>query len=306
MSRSNLHQHERDFLHALEEIESYKIAAGDYEFVELKSVCEKIGIEIAHGLQIARSLARKRMIILDRARGDYLVKSRTGHIIRSIYFTTTSIQRRLVRDVADLKYLRFIKQIPQLSIPLTKKENIDAIIECINPPYEPERGILESAISSVASKYPMLSAFQFSTVKKILNLLNKRKGENSLVIVAETGAGKTLAYQLPLILWILSKKARAYIEKVAAKDNLSLNCSALLIFPRNVLAKDQYDELVELCWRINEAKFPLYCNSGTRRADSGNNIKYNKPQTRRTIDKRRKRFGKKHGGLFHDGYYAGN
>jgi len=254
MSSNNIPQHEREFLRALEEIESSRIAAGNYDFVELKSVCKKIGTDITSGLQVARSLARRRMILLDKASGDYLVKSRTGHIIRSIYFTTTSIQRRLVRDVADLKYLRFIKQIPQLSVPLTKKEIIDAIVECINPPYEPERGILESAISAVASKYHMLSAFQFSTVKKILNLLNKREKGSSLVIVAETGAGKTLAYQLPLLLWILSKKAQIYIErKVAVKNNLPSNCSALLIFPRNVLAKDQYDELVELHGRITDS-----------------------------------------------------
>jgi len=251
MSGNVLNKYERIFLRVLEGIESSKIATGDYEFVELKSVCKKIGADITSGLQIAKSLARKRMILLDKATGNYLVKSRTGHIIRSIYFTTTSIQRRLVHDVADLKYLRFIKQIPKLSVPLTKQESIDAIIGCINPQHEPERRILESAISAIASRYPMLSAFQFSTMKKILNLLNKKEKGNSLVIVAETGAGKTLAYQLPLFLWILSKKARIYIEKaVAVKDNSLSNCSALLIFPRNVLAKDQYDELVELHGRI--------------------------------------------------------
>ena len=251
MSGNALNEYERNFLRALEEIESSKIATGDYEFVELKSVCKKIGVDITSGLQIAKSLARKRMILLDKATGNYLVKSRTGHIIRSIYFTTTSIQRRLVRDVADLKYLRFIKQIPKLSVPLTEQDNANAIIKCISPQYGPERRILELAISAIASKYPMLSAFQFSTVKKILNLLNGKEEGNSLVIVAETGAGKTLAYQLPLFLWILSKKARTYIEKAVAVNNgFSLNCSALLIFPRNVLAKDQYDELVELRERI--------------------------------------------------------
>jgi superfamily II DNA/RNA helicase len=254
MSGNNLHQLERDFLRALEEIESSRVAAGDYKFIELKSVCEKIGVDITYGLQVAKSLAKRRMILLDKAKGDYLVKSRTGHIIRSIYFTTTSIQRRLVRDVVDLKYLRFIKQIPRLSVSLTKKETIDAIIEFINPPHEPERRVLETAISAVASRYPMLSIFQFSAVKKILNLLNTRENGNSLVIVAETGAGKTLAYQLPLLLWILHKKAQIYIEKDAIeKNSLPLNCSALLIFPRNILAKEQYDELVELNMRIADS-----------------------------------------------------
>lgn len=73
------------------------------------------------------------------------------------------------------------------------------------------------------------------------------------MIVAETGAGKTLAYQLPLLLWILNKKINAYFKKKASSDkNATPNCSALLLFPRNVLAKDQYDDIVALSANLND------------------------------------------------------
>jgi hypothetical protein len=252
MSEEILTDQEREFLWTLEEIESILIATGCYDFVKLKDLCNRINMDFSQALDLARSLAKKRFVLLDYSSGDHLIKSRIGSVIKSVYHTTTLVQNRYVRDVSDLRYLRFIKQIPKLSIPLNKKEIMDSLLTYLENREDPVKNILESAVSSIASRYLMVSAFQLTAAKKILELLSKKEG-NSLVIVAETGAGKTLAYQLPLLLWILNKKLKAYFREGSIKRaDKVINCSALLLFPRNVLAKDQYDELIDLNARLSD------------------------------------------------------
>ncbi|MDH5690998.1 MAG: DEAD/DEAH box helicase, partial [Candidatus Bathyarchaeota archaeon] len=254
MNGQNLTPQERDFLWALEEIEARQVAMGDLDcFVELQEVCRGLSLELSQGLELARSLARRRLLLLDRSTGTDIVKSKVANIIRSLFHTTTLVQNRLVRDVSDLKYLRFIKQIPQLTISLQEREMRESLLAGLDSKPSPKRNVVESGIRAIASRYLRVSAFQLSATQEILELLGKKKHNQSLVIVAETGAGKTLAYQLPLLLWVLSKKMKAYLKrKSGSKTDLAVNCSALLLFPRNVLAKDQYDELVDLSARLSD------------------------------------------------------
>lgn len=250
--KKGLTDRERDFLWHLEEAESIQIAMGSHEFIKLEDLCERIKLDFTQALEIARSLSRKRFLILDYSSGQYLVKSRTASIIKAIYNTTTLVQNRFVRDVSDLKYLRYTKQIPKMSIPLSNADTINSFLTYLVNKDGTTKNVIESALLSISLRYPTLSAFQLAATKKILELLNRKEG-NSLVIVAETGAGKTLAYQLPLFLWILSKKMTLYLCR-GSIDNLNnaINCSAILLFPRNVLAKDQYDELIQLNALIND------------------------------------------------------
>lgn len=254
MNGRNLTPQEQDFLWTLEKIEARQVAMGDYDsFVELQVVCRETGLELSQGLELARTLARERLLLLDRSTGSDLVKSKVANIIKSLFHTTTLVQNRLVHDVSDLKYLRFIKQIPQLTISLDGKETRESLLVCLSSKPGPERNVIESGIRAIASRYFNISAFQLSATQEVLELFGKKKDNQSLVIVAETGAGKTLAYQLPLLLWILSKKIKAYLEKKSgSKTDITVNCSAILLFPRNVLAKDQYDELVDLSARLSD------------------------------------------------------
>jgi superfamily II DNA or RNA helicase len=253
MNNAVLTGQEREFLWCLEEIESFQIAIGRHDFIELEDFCNRMKLDLAQALNLARSLAKKRFLILDHSSGNYRVKSRIGSVIKSIYHTTTLVQNRFVRDVSDLKYLRFVKQIPKLSIPLNKKETLNSLLTYLIDKDDLAKNILESAVISIASRFPTVSAFQLTAAHKILELLSKKEG-NSLVIVAETGAGKTLAYQLPLLLWILNKKMKMYLYRsFGNRLNKILNCSALLLFPRNVLAKDQYDELINLNAGLNDS-----------------------------------------------------
>jgi len=254
MISAQLNQSERSFLWALEKIEAGQIAGGEYDgFVKLETVCSQEKTDSIKGLQIAQSLARKRMLLLDFSTGEYLLKSKAASIIKSLYHTTTRVQRRLVHDVSDLKYLRFVKQIPQQKIPLGEKETIDIILDAIGLEAGVEQDVIECGIQAIASQYEKLSGFQLSSAQAILSLLNGKKDSPSIVIVAETGAGKTLAYELPLLLWILNKKIKAYLHKKSGeKAHEAMNCTALLLFPRNVLARDQYDELSAISTKINE------------------------------------------------------
>jgi superfamily II DNA or RNA helicase len=253
MNRSNLTSQERDFLWALEKIESRKIALGDHTFVDLQTVCHQSGLGSSEGLELAESLMRKGFLLLDRSTGNGLLKSKMANIAKTLFHTTTLVQHRFVHDVSDLKYLRFIKQIPKLTISLDDGEIIDTILTSLDAKQGFEHDIIELGIHAIASRYPKISAFQYSGVQEILRRLSKKIDNQSLVVVAETGAGKTLLYQMPLILWVLNKKIKTYLErKTVGKNKLISNCSALLLFPRNVLAKDQYDELISLSTRVSD------------------------------------------------------
>lgn len=253
MSEIDLTAQERGFLSTLEKIEAREIALGNYDsFVELQVVCQQAGLDLPQGLEIAGRLARRRLLLLDRSTGADLLKSKMASIIKSLRHTTTRVQNRFVHDVSDLKYLRFVKQIPELTIFLDKKETSDSLIACLGSKPGPEQDIIESGIQGIASRYSKVSAFQLSVSQEILTLLGRKKDGPSVVIVAETGAGKTLAYQLPLLLWVLNKKVKAYLGRSTGKGSATVNCSALLLFPRNVLAKDQYDEITALSSRLSD------------------------------------------------------
>ncbi|MCW4003435.1 MAG: DEAD/DEAH box helicase [Candidatus Bathyarchaeota archaeon] len=245
---------ESDFLRTVESIEAVRIAHGEYdEFVPLDVICSKLGIDESQGFLIASTLASRRLLLLDVSTGQNLVKSKVGHIIKALYHTTTSIRGSFVRDVSDLKYVRFTKQIPQKTIPLDKRETIDALVELMNLEFGTERDLIEKVLIALAGRFAKLSGFQLLSTKSILSMLASKSKNNSLVIVAETGAGKSLSYQLPLLLWTLIKKNRAYQVDPAKQATPTVNLTALLLFPRNVLAEDQYGELMELTDRLNGA-----------------------------------------------------
>lgn len=248
-----LSSQERDFLRILEGLEARRIASGDFDsFLELQDVCQEIGITATQGRTLTQQLARKRYLILDRTTGVDLITSKIASIIKFLFYTTTRVRRSFVRDVSDLKYLRFVKQTPEFIIPLnltTEGMNTrEQLFESLDLNQGPSRNVIDSGIVSLAERYPKISKFQFYATNEILQLLSKKKSTQSLVLVAETGAGKSLAYQLPLLLWILKKKLRAYFT---TKD--AINCSAILVFPRKVLAKDQYDSIMSIVERLNRA-----------------------------------------------------
>jgi hypothetical protein len=82
---------------------------------------------------------------------------------------------------------------------------------------------------------PTLSAFQLRSTASILTALNSPSPRAGVVVTAGTGSGKTLAFYLPLFAWLA--------------DNVQPNSgktTALALYPRNELLKDQLQTLVGL------------------------------------------------------------
>lgn len=242
---------EKDFMDILEKFEARQFAMGNIDdFVEIEIIADAMKLEYPSALKVANNLAKKRCLLLDRSTEKDLVKSKLGNIVKSLFYATTRARNRFIRDVSDLKYLRYMKQIPTYSVYLDNQQTRKKILDCLKANSGFQKDVIEAALLAIASIYPKVSSFQISSAQEILNLFCENSNE-SLVITAETGAGKTLAYQLPLLFWILNKKIKVYLKEKTGADS-KLNCSALLLFPRNVLARDQYDELVSLSNKLNE------------------------------------------------------
>jgi DEAD/DEAH box helicase domain-containing protein len=237
---------ERLFLATLENIECRKIAMGDYNsFTEIDSVNELLDIEKSRGLDLAHNLEHAGLLLIDRSTGTDLVISRTAHIIKTLSNSTMRGRiQKPVHNISDVKYLRFTKQTPRPSIPLLDEKINKLIMIDLLVDQGLSKDIVDACIKAVSSQYSKLSTFQLSSTRTLLQLLTQKEFGRSLSIVAD---------QFPLIIWIINKKIKAYL---AAKNHgdakFNVNCSALLIFPRNVLAKDQFDDLSSLCSIVNE------------------------------------------------------
>ncbi|GAA1546983.1 protein DpdJ [Kribbella lupini] len=82
---------------------------------------------------------------------------------------------------------------------------------------------------------PTLSAFQQRSTASILTALNSPNPRAGVVITAGTGSGKTLAFYLPLFAWLTDN-----VQPQSGKT------TALALYPRNELLKDQLQTLVGL------------------------------------------------------------
>ncbi len=251
MNRS-LPPFEFGFLSTLESIESESIKVGRFDdWVDLSTVAKKLGLDYENTKTTALQLFNKGELIFDRSTGKDLVKSKTANVIKNLYHLTTRVQRRDVRDVSDLKYIRFIKQIPKQNVPLSDAEIKNSIIKNLGCRTLQEEKIIRAALEAIGSTFENISDFQKDAIQTIVTRLANKEKKRSLVVQAETGAGKSLAYQVPLILWVLLKKSRAYFSSRKMKPTSSP--TAILLFPRNVLAKDQFDSLTELMGGVNRS-----------------------------------------------------
>ncbi len=243
---------ETHFLEILETLESQRIAAGNYDdWVELQDLAERLQVNSDKASALATQLFQRHLLILDQSRrGKLLVRSKTASIVKDLYRLSTQVQRLDVRDVSDLKYIRYVKRIPKVVIPLASNQTIGEFKEALDCEGGEEEKVIAAAIESVSSLYANLSPFQVRAALSICRALSRKSYMRSLVIQADTGAGKSLAYQLPLMLRILQKKTRAYFSSA---ETPKLSTTGLLLFPRNVLAKDQYDGLNELASAANRS-----------------------------------------------------
>lgn len=234
-----------DVLSKLEEIEMRNCNRGLFVFVPEKQLTQETNLKVRELRRILNRLSSNRLIIWDK--GTDTVRSRIGHVLFNLFMSRVVRRTGEQRNVADCKYIRFVKRIPEYMIPLRSTDTLkklDRILSFVR--LERKYGkVVSSSISALARRYPKLSRFQFKGTQQILNCLSRRASTRSVVIVADTGAGKTLAYQLPILLWILRKKLKVYPRR-------SVNCTAMLVFPRNVLAQDQYESISSAARRIEQ------------------------------------------------------
>lgn len=263
IDESSLSEKESRILDIIYNIEETKIKIGSFEFIPDNLILKESYIDKDSLISILESLKSKKQIILIDNQATptegyepvikYLVRSRIGHIIWCLYNSKqiTNFQREDWQpNVADLKYIKFNKEIPVRNIPLSDllhDSQFKQIIELDDLNLK-SGGLMKEIIEKLAKKYS-ISNFQYKTTIEILNKLKNRtetsKAEG-LVVVAGTGAGKSLAYQLPLIIWSLAKKITKHNEaKKSPNSKLWTSCTGLLLFPRVVLASDQLQSFSE-------------------------------------------------------------
>ena len=237
---SLMNEEEKSILSVLERLEMEQASMGIFEPVSIDRLAAEVKHSIDEVRRIIISLLKKRQVIYQQE--NDLVRSRIGHIVKCLFLSRYHSRRNPqgTRNISDLKYIRYVKQIPKYVEPLSgelRNQLIEILGGSENSFFQ---RILTNVISSVATRFPKLSIFQRKASLSILSALRSPSQGNSLALVADTGAGKTLAYQFPLVLWIVAKKLQRYIKKEQR------NTTAILIFPRNVLAQNQLEEIREL------------------------------------------------------------
>ena len=244
---SDIQERHNEVLRKLEEIEAQNATVGVFEFITSEKLSKASGIEETELVDILRLLQDKRMIVWDKNAG---VRSRTAHILFCL-LNSEQLSRTQPpqRNVADLKYIRYVKQIPRYVVDLNDasvRSKFDEILNFSDLESQSAR-IVSAALSALSARFPEVSQFQLRAASQALRMLANPSSDSSLVLVADTGAGKSFAYQLPLFIWILAKKMRAYLNR-----HKNVNCSALLVFPRTVLAEDQSEVLISLAQLVEQ------------------------------------------------------
>jgi DEAD/DEAH box helicase domain-containing protein len=242
----NLSPLEQTVLSALEELEAEAEAKATPDFVPVDRIATRSGVSSNDLEDALATICSKRLAIWDKQVG---VRSRVGHILHCLRNSEALSRKGPQRNVADLKYIRFVKQVPKLSIPLGEESTQEAIDQVLHfrEIEQASFGVVSAAIVALSTRYEKISKFQMNSTLTILKMLQTRGSSEGLVIVADTGTGKSLAYQLPLLIYILTKKLRTYLE-----GNKLTNCSAMLLFPRVVLARDQRETFLELGKLVGE------------------------------------------------------
>ena len=173
------------------------------------------------------------------------VRSKIGNLIYNLYkLKTRSRTGEPEINTADIKYIRHEKKRPIRNIPLRTILQDKSISNSLGyqDNNETHNVLLKNCVNKLAATdYPSISLFQQNAIREILEKISMGKtSAEGLGIVADTGTGKSAAYQIPLILWILHKKCNLYfsLKKKGVKIPKG-TCTALLLFPRNVLNQDQ-------------------------------------------------------------------
>ena len=235
---------------------------GQPKFVTNLDIQNKTGLDESVVLIGIEGLNREEFMVFDNIlqinpdpKIKFFIRSRTYHTIWTLYKSTNRTRSNIESDVADYQYVRHIKRSPKYSNNLHdifSNSDVAKIIDHKSKPLLDK--VIDNIIKSTTIPYTAISNFQLNSTIKILKNL-EANDPGSIVIEAGTGFGKSWAYQFPLLLWILNKKIKKLNDLRQNKirpDELHVNCSALLIFPRITLADDQLSSISKAIDVINE------------------------------------------------------
>jgi len=239
---------EDELLETIERLEADRIAAGCYGFLNVGEIVSSSNRSRQEIEDLLEELSEDRQVLYQP--GLNQAKSRTGHILRSLYHSRYHSQQnqRGTRNVSDLKYRRVTKTQPRREIDFDDNVRED-IRELADIDGDLANEIFSAVLDAISDpdQFEYLSEFQQDAITDIFAQLQEEEEiDSDFTIVADTGAGKTICYQLPLILHIIAKKLAGTSR---------FDCSettALLIFPRTMLAEDQYETFSDLCETIHE------------------------------------------------------
>ncbi len=240
-------------------------------FITNVQIAKGTGLSETEVIDVITELAqneKNEFIIFDNTLGisadeniQFFVRTRIYHIIWTLYRSASRTRSNPPKfNIGDYQYLRHVKRRPKQS------ENLEDVFndEEIKKNFDyPKNDLFNKVIAHIKinTNFKKISNFQKKSTVKILKNLELRKKPRGIVLVAGTGAGKSFAYQFPLLLWILNKKFKKFDEfrkGYIKESDLHVNCTGLLIFPRNALAQDQFESISYLIDIINEeiCKFP--------------------------------------------------
>lgn len=223
-------------LNALEDVEARLINFGVFEvWTDIGTLAETCSISKRQASQIVRRLAEHgHLMITDSDR----IRSRMAELARE----TRYVKQRFSRNDSDkrpflVRALRVElkeRNKPVRNRPLSEIENL--VIESLGGAEH-----LESSLAAMGTmlrarwgQNPHLAGFQERSMKEVLSAWIGRSRDTSFVITADTGAGKTEAGALPLLL------GAAIDAKRGVKGT-----RAVLIYPRIRLMENQAQRLVE-------------------------------------------------------------
>jgi hypothetical protein len=179
---------------------------------------------------------------------DWLFRSRIAEMVRLVSKVRQRVvgsvqeQRRHRADrsprlVHDLKYEVQERQAPERNLPVT------SLTQILTRSQENE---LQQVATILEALFPIgFSGFQQRSFHHIVNhiLLKPRRGElRGAVITANTGAGKTYAFFLPVLAYCMVEKG------LRGRPGVKTIC----LYPRVALSENQLEDFVRLIYRANQ------------------------------------------------------
>ena len=247
--------------------------------------------EISHALRLLRETESIVLLDTDPDRPDvpagWLFRSRSAELVRLL----ANLRQRFVGQnvvdapalVSDLIWEVQQRQYATRNIPLEQYiaplapedgEIVEAALLCLWDQALIKRNLESSAAaipldedddSDQALRRPKYSAFQTRAMQFITATLSSagnasdRKG---LVVEAGTGSGKTYSFLLPLL---------GYLARVRMRQGLE-GCKAILVYPRQPLAENQFQAIVNVVYHLNREPDPAV-PGGTRLRNPSNQVK---------------------------------